>query len=73
MAKAVTTAPPAANRFPSFSPAEIADALKIAAKLALLSRENLIFVDGYVTGALMAQGKEVQPHGAEGQDAGGPR
>lgn len=58
MAKAVPTAIPAADRFKDFLPEEVASAVQIAAKLAYLHKENLIFVDGFITGAIMAQSQE---------------
>ena len=55
MAKTATNAVPAADRFPDFSPEQVGTAVQIAAKLALLSERSLLFVDGFVTGAIMAQ------------------
>lgn len=56
MAEAVT-ATVHSGKCIDFAPEEIASAVNIAAKLAFLSRENLIFVDGFISGAIMAQSK----------------
>lgn len=53
MPEAVTTVSHAGEKYIDFTPEEIASATKIAAKLAFLSRENLIFIDGFITGAIM--------------------
>lgn len=58
MAKAVTAAVPTAEKYIDFTQEEMASAVKIAAKLAYLNKDNLIFIDGFITGAIMAQGKE---------------
>lgn len=58
MAKATTKEVPATDRFPDFSAEQVGTAVQIAAKLALLSERSLLFVDGFVTGAIMAQQKD---------------
>ena len=58
MAKATTAAVPTDAKYIDFTPEEMASAVQIAAKLAYLTKENLIFVDGFITGAIMAQSQE---------------
>ena len=53
MPEAVTAMVQTTGKYIDFTPEEIASATKIAAKLAYLNKDNLIFIDGFITGAIM--------------------
>ena len=55
MPKTATTMIPTAGKPLEFTQEDMVSAANIATKLAYLTKENLIFIDGVITGAIMAQ------------------